>query len=58
MDPTQNITYGLGEVNGTVSMDTVTFGGFTVPSQEFRACISVTWLDSNLTLLFSASRSY
>ena len=42
VDLIQNITYGLGDVNGTVSTDTVTFSGFTIPSQEFRACISVT----------------
>jgi cathepsin D len=37
-----NITYGLGEVNGTKSTDDVSVGGLTVTSQTFRTCIPMT----------------
>jgi len=47
---TVDIAYGSGEVQGTASTDTVTFGGFTITGQEFCTSILVTSIDHSLTL--------
>lgn len=39
-DTAIKISYGSGEVAGTLSQDTVQMGGFSVPSQTFSPCFS------------------